>query len=122
MLTICVGGLILADGLLIASYMAYDKLLMPSVFWGGMRPNRLAPRAGSLARPPSPAHWVLYFAMVRIWRWLFQPSIGVLALALACFATLRLADPVAIVAWLLAIFAVPYGLYKWAVPKLGFDD
>jgi len=122
-------------GFTLAALLAFDRLLMPSVFWGGKRPRRLEPPSWSVARPPSPVHWVLGFQMMHIWRWLFQPAVYALAVASASLVFALLwrgslfdfnlceLDRNRIVGCGLALaILAPFALYEIVKPRLGYDD
>ena len=76
-----------AIGLYLASMYSYDSLLMPRRFWAEGSPEAAKARpAWLVARPPSPAHWVLYQNMLAVWNRQFTPAtiavlLGLLSLA-----------------------------------------
>ena len=106
----------------------YDRLLMPIGFWGsefddGRRRRR--PR-GFVQRPPSPASWVLYQNMMRVWNHAFIPATAIGGLGTVT-VVIALARPQGL--WWAGVAAaiVAVGLLTWAVwivarPVLGVGD
>lgn len=107
--------------LYLAAFYAYDRLLMPIRYWGeSASPNR---RRWLVCRPPSPANWILYQNMIRVWTWLFTPATlaviaGLLALVYAVFE-----PPLIIWAVFAVLAAVFYLIYHFLLrPALGTED
>ena len=74
--------------LYLASMYAYDRLLMPVRFWSENTPKE--PPHWLVRRPPSPALWILFQHILRIWNRFFIPAtisviIGLGALIIAPF-------------------------------------
>lgn len=126
------GGLVLL-GMGTAAYfvtmLLYDTLLMPVRFWPSPRAkegrwHRL-PR-GFVRRPPSPASWVLYQNMMRVWSHAFIPAtllgaVGTLAVVVA------LAQPSGTWWWWVLVAAasgvlVTFLVWRAARPNLGVSD
>jgi hypothetical protein len=114
---------------LIVALLAFDRLLMPSLLWGGRRPGNLEPEPGRIGRPPSPVHWVLGIQMIRIWNALVTPSLAVFlvsAATLSAVACWRYGWPclgvVALLAGLATALILPWWLYVRVRPELGYDD
>jgi phosphohistidine phosphatase SixA len=80
----------------------YDRLLMPSRFWGILPGGKEDAVSKVLRRPPSSALWVLYQNMQRTWRLLFVPATYATAIGIVGFAAGRI-EPSPVTA--LAIFA-----------------
>lgn len=120
------GLFISAVGLYLATMYAYDRLLMPTRFWGhkplpedpNVRPKWL------VWRPPSSALWVLYQNMMRIWYSLFTVATCsvLLGLFFMAYAVFKPAQPY----WMIGVVAVGvfifYIYYKHFGPKLGAQD
>ena len=104
----------------------YDRLLMPSRFWGvlGRRAQDDLPKI--LRRPPSSAVWVLYQNMQRTWRLLFLPATYAAAIGIVGFAAARIepstGTAVLSFATIAAIVAIT-ALWGWrSRPILGVQD
>ncbi|HEX5501758.1 MAG TPA: hypothetical protein VFW96_04005, partial [Thermomicrobiales bacterium] len=112
-----------ALALYLATMYAYDRLLMPTRFWGDREPVPTHRRPRWLARrPPSSATLVLYQNMVRVWNGLFMPATvavigGLLFLAYVVFRGGRAFAGIALLV-LIAFFLY----YRHAQPRLGTDD
>ena len=115
---------LLSLGFCVATLFSYDRLLMPSVFWSG-RPFSLIARTYRWIprRPPTQRHWILYFNMIRTWRYLFTPAVMLLFGGLGALLLAIIGPPfeVVIPVMILALF-VPFLAAKWFQPSLGFDD
>ncbi len=73
--------------LYLSSMYSYDSLLMPRRFWAEGSPEAARARPSWIvARPPSPAHWVLYQNMLRIWNRQFTPATILVLLGLLVLA------------------------------------
>jgi len=117
-------SIILSLGFSIATFFAYDRLLMPTTFWGGKAP--LFPKyvpGWSVSRPPTQVHWVVYLNMVRIWNWLFVPSVVFLFIGIVLIL-LSKTDPLPCIAIysIITVLAIPVFFMLYFAPKLGFDD
>jgi phosphohistidine phosphatase SixA len=125
-----------AIGLYLASMYSYDSLLMPRRFWaeGSLEAAKARP-AWLVARPPSPAHWVLYQNMLAVWNRQFTPAtiavlLGLLSLAysvMALTAACPITSAVALAATgLVAVWLVLKGghapLRRRIGPWLGSED
>ncbi len=89
---ISAGLFFISIGLYMATMYEYDRLLMPTRFWGEKPlPKKIKKRPKWLVwRPPSSAAWVLYQNMIRIWNYMFIPATfavigGLISLAYAVF-------------------------------------
>jgi phosphohistidine phosphatase SixA len=120
-------GLFLAAvGLYLATMYAYDRLLMPTRFWGHKPlPENPEDRPKWLVwRPPSSALWVLYQNMMRIWYSLFTVATCsvLLGLFFMAYAVFKPAQPY----WMIGIVAVGvivfFVYYKHFGTKLGAQD
>ncbi|NQU06803.1 MAG: hypothetical protein HQ568_11965 [Calditrichaeota bacterium] len=109
--------------LCVVTLFAYDKLLMPTVFWSG-KPTKYMnePQKWTVKRPPSQTHWILYSNMTHIWNYLFTFAvlsffIGLSVLLLSIIRPYR-------VGLLISFFCliIAFIIYKIVEPKLGFDD
>jgi len=115
---------LLSLGFFAATVFAYDRLLMPSVFWSGKQFSVAASTPGKIPRrPPTQEHWMLYFNMTRAWNGLFTPGVMFLFLGLASFILAQLSSD-----WIVAVFitvfilVVPLVACRLFQPSLGFDD
>jgi hypothetical protein len=121
--------LFVATWLYLATVYHYDRLLMPTRFWGEAKhPADLARRPRWLVwRPPGSATWVVYQNMLRVWSWFFIPAtylvvLGALLLGVALWNPLNLTQ--------LMLRAVPFavgvalllGCSIWRRPDLGVED
>ena len=115
--------ILLSLGFCVGTLFAYDKLLMPTVFWSG-KPKKFIekPPKWTIKRPPCQVHWILHSNMVRIWRWMFTPAVLTFFLGLSALLTyaLRL-NWIFILIFIFSLLIV-YFLYRHFSPKLGFDD
>jgi len=68
----------------------YDRLLMPSRFWGILRSSGEDTVSKVLRHPPSSDSWVLYQNMQRTWRLLFVPATYATAIGIVGFAAGRI--------------------------------
>jgi phosphohistidine phosphatase SixA len=109
---------LVALGFTAATLFSYDRLLMPTEFWGEAPQDRatdrpsVSTRRWRVLRPPSQAQVVLYYEMVHAWTWFFVPavtfafgSIALLVLSLADRVQVD-ASPAANAGWRLAALAV----------------
>jgi hypothetical protein len=120
------GSFLTAVGLYLATMYAYDRLLMPTRFWGHKPlPEDPNDRLKWLVwRPPSSALWVLYQNMMRIWYSLFTVATCsvLLGLFFMAYAVFKPEQPY----WMIGIVAVGvisfYFYYKHFGPKLGAQD
>ncbi len=114
---------LLALGFAIAGIFAYDKLLMPSLFWSGS-PMCVSTDGHdhNLRRPPTQSHWVLYFAMIRIWRGLFVPAVVALYLGIVLLLVAKAKIQIcwSVTGALPALIVVAVAC--WVDPRMGFDD
>jgi len=120
---------LIATALYLATMYAYDRLLMPTRFWGEARPPGDPDERPKwlVWRPPSSALWVLYQNMMRVWRYLFTSAtysvfVGLLLLAYAVFHPNRW--------WTISLFLVGsvvgvilfrFGYHHFG-PRLGTED
>lgn len=120
---------LIATALYLATMYAYDRLLMPTRFWGEAVPPAAPDERPKwlVWRPPSSALWVLYQNMMRVWRYLFTGAtyavfIGLLLLTYAVFHPNQW--------WTISIFwvgSVVGGIlfrfgYRHFGPRLGTED
>jgi hypothetical protein len=124
----------LAAALFFVTLFYFDRLLMPTRFWGAGRaeprqrtPTRWYwPRFRSVDRPPSSALWTLYQNMQMIWRRLFVPAVVLVGVSIAAFALAQFEPG----GWNLVVAAVASvmtiaGVATWArlsSPTLGVQD
>jgi phosphohistidine phosphatase SixA len=109
---------------------SYDRLLMPTHFWGSGRPEKRSPR-WLVARPPSPSLWVLYQNMMHIWWWQFTTAtcLATGAIPVLAYATVtnsgmwNLQDCLggAILGIGLLVLVI-YSLHRWGGARLGAQD
>jgi phosphohistidine phosphatase SixA len=108
---------------------SYDSLLMPVRFWGSGKPKSKDLPRWLVARPPSPASWVLYQNMMHVWSYQFTPAIWAGALGLAALATatltnwgtLRLQDYAFGAILGVSVVAI-LAFCKWGGVRLGVQD
>jgi hypothetical protein len=118
----------------------YDRLLMPSRFWGIIRgrarddPARIPPDSRGaqddlpkiLRRPPSSAVWVLYQNMQRTWRLLFVPATYAAAIGIIGFAAARIEPSAKTAAFFFVPAAAVVAITAWwgwrSRPILGVQD
>lgn len=116
-------SVLLAVALCVATTFAYDRLMMPTIFWAG-EPRRIDedPPTWTVQRPPSQTHWILYFSMVRIWKRLFIPAVVAFFAGLTCILIGLIEPPLVMMLALLAIPLLSWRAYCFLCPDLGFDD
>lgn len=114
---------LLSLGLCVATLFAYDRLLMPSLFWSGnhTRAGARQPR-WVVRRPPSAVHWVLYSNMVRAWKWLFVPAVLAFFIGLSAFLIAVLGLSLVTLGIVLLALLIPVFANIFLRPNLGFDD
>lgn len=92
------GAFFIALALFLATIYAYDRLLMPTRFWGeAPLPRNPKKRPKWLVwRPPSSAVWVLYQNMMRVWTYFFNGATGavILGFVLLAYAVFHPGRPV----------------------------
>jgi phosphohistidine phosphatase SixA len=119
---IATGCFLVALGLYLVTVYAYDRLLMPSRFWGEKHVKKGKEPKWLVRRPPSSETWVLYQNMMRVWNYLFTPATFMVILGMLLFAYAVL-TPNAIVTSIVVIFMLLILLYYFRVgPKLGTED
>jgi phosphohistidine phosphatase SixA len=116
----------IAIALFLATMYAYDRLLMPSRFWGeAPLPTNPKKRPKWLVwRPPSSELWVLYQNMMRVWRYLFTgATYAVLAgLLLLAYAVFHPAEPIVFFAGAVIGVVLFRFCYRYFGPRLGTED
>ena len=110
-----------ALGLYLATFYAYDRLLMPTRFWAAG--SRGGTPGWIVERPPSSSVLVLFLNMIRVWNLLFTPATlalvgGLLGLALAAFHF----DPADYAIAVAVAGTIAAGYVRWARPRLGTND
>ncbi len=113
--------------LYLATMYAYDRLLMPTRFWGEAPPPKKPQQRPHwlVWRPPSSAVWVLYQNMMRIWKYLFGAATLTVLLGLF-FLSVAVFKPT--VSLIIFIPAIGLGLllfwyyYRIFGPNLGSED
>jgi hypothetical protein len=116
---------LLATLLYFASYYAYDRLLMPTRFWGEPQPRPWSRHPNWLVmRPPSSAAWVLYQNMMHVWSWLFTPAVVLVCtgLTLLGLAVLQPEPSIGAVVAIAALAVLFRPLYRILGPRLGSQD
>jgi phosphohistidine phosphatase SixA len=104
-----------------ATMFAYDELSMPTRFWPDSMNN--SQDSWVVHRPPSPAVWVLYQNMVRIWKYMFLPACGLVFLGLFLIAQAVLAMHWFFTVSLLFLIPLAYNrYYRHFKPSLGVTD
>jgi len=104
----------------------YDRLLMPSRFWGILPSGKEDAVSKVLRRPPSSALWVLYQNMQRTWRLLFVPATYATAIGIVGFAAGRIEPSPAIASVIFVAAAAVITITAWwgwrSRPILGVRD
>jgi phosphohistidine phosphatase SixA len=121
-----------ALGLYLVTMYAYDRLLMPTRFWG--ESARVRENSPIVRRPPSSAARVLHQNMIRVWNRMFLPATILVVTGLALFAASVFlpmfvsngypADRPLAVLLVLLILAAVCARYLWVsvYPRLGSED
>jgi len=126
---------LLSVGLCVGAIFAYDRLMMPTLFWGGKPRNIDEDTHGLIAtlrqligftpivrRPPSQAHWVIHSNMVQIWDKLFKPAVVSFFIGLSCILIAVMKPPILPALVLAGVLLLSFGVYRILRPELGFDD
>jgi len=104
----------------------YDRLLMPSRFWGVLEGRQEDAVSKVMRRPPSSAVWVLYQNMQRTWRLLFVPATYAAAIGIIGFAAGRIqpSGTTALISFAVAVAVVAItAWWGWrSRPVLGVQD
>jgi phosphohistidine phosphatase SixA len=104
----------------------YDRLLMPSRFWGVLGGRKEDAVSKVMRRPPSSAVWVLYQNMQRTWRLLFVPATYAAAIGIIGFAAGRIqpSGTTALISFAVAVAVVAItAWWGWrSRPVLGVQD
>jgi phosphohistidine phosphatase SixA len=115
--------------LYLATMYAYDRLLMPTRFWGEKPPPKNPAKRPTwlVWRPPSSALWILYQNMMRVWRYLFTGAtcsvlLGLMFLAYAVFKPCGLSETVWFVGVVIFGLIIFWIYYRRFGPKLGTED
>lgn len=117
---------VVAIALYLATLYAYDRLLMPSRFWGESRRAAARRPKWLVARPPSSSLWVLYQNMMHIWAVWFSSATAAVGLGLLCLAIAVLKPSLpagaAIFAGAILGAGIIVRLYRDHGPHLGSED
>lgn len=130
------GGMVAAFvglGFTIATLLAYDRLNMPTTFWGSAARPSATPRRWSINRPPSSYQLILFYEMSHAWSYFFLPalacavaSLGLLVAMLAhrhyVFPGVEATTAPLLIGALLLGLLISLVVYELHKPRLGFDD
>jgi phosphohistidine phosphatase SixA len=106
--------------LYLATLYAYDRLLMPSRFWG--EKVKFRPKHWFVSRPPGSTTWLLYQNMMRIWNWMFTPATWFVILGLL-FLMWGVIKPGIVYQIAILVLFIVFAGYQWFFrPGLGTED
>ena len=115
----------IALALFLATIYAYDRLLMPTRFWGEapLPQNNKRPK-WLVWRPPSSSLWVLYQNMMRVWTYFFTGATGavILGFILLAYAVFHPGWPIVFFASAGAGLVLFLLAYRKLGPQLGSED